>query len=256
MNSISKTYNKDCMIDLPSYEDNHFDYAFVDPNWGIKETSINPDCRNRPVTQKNGKKLSISSKNYSTSNWDVTKPTKEYFKELFRISKFQIIKGGNHFTQLLPDVSSGRIIWDKVNGTNDFSDCEIFWTNIFSSVRLFSYMWNGMFQGESLLEPKKPQGNKKLYEKRIHRSQTPVKVYDWFYKNIIPVGSTIIDTHLGSGSNRISAYKSQCDFTGYEIGKKEYLDQEIRFKNIKPDLDSALLFHNQTNQEFSQTKLI
>ncbi len=162
------------MIDLPYYDDNHFDYAIVDPNWGIKETAVNPDSRNTPIRQKNGNLLKIATKNYSESDWDNEKPSQEYFNELFRISKYQIIKGGNHFTDLIPEFSSGRIIWDKVNGTSDFSDCEIFWTNIFKSTRLFSYMWNGMMQGESLSNPKISQGNKKLNEKRIHRNQTPV----------------------------------------------------------------------------------
>ncbi len=233
------------MIDLVNYKSNHFDYAIVDPNWGIKETSIKPESRNNPVLQTNGKKTKIPPKDYSDSDWDLNKPTKDYFHHLFRISRYQIIKGGNHFTNLLPEFSSGRIVWDKVNGGNDFSDCEIFWTNIFKSTRLFSYMWNGMLQGESLLNPKKSQGNKSLCEKRIHRCQTPVKVYDYIYKNYIPKGSKIIDTHLGSGSNRISAYKNECIFVGYEIGKKEFKDQENRFNEIKPNLDIEIKFINE-----------
>ncbi len=236
----SVVHHKDCMLDLPNYPNNAFDFALVDPNWGIGETSINPKSRNTPVIQKNGTTQQIGSKNYSDANWDNERPSAAYFTELFRISKYQIIKGGNHFTDLIPVFSPGRIVWDKVNGTNDFSDCEIFWTNLFSSTRLFSYMWNGMMQGESLTNPKRQQGNKKLNEARIHRSQTPIKVYDWIYKNYIPKGSTVIDTHLGSGSNRISAYKNECYFVGYEIGAKEYNDQEKRFATEKPLLDEYL----------------
>ena len=237
---ISEVHNKDCMIDLVNYSDNYFDFAIVDPEWGIGETSISSKSRNTPVKQKNGSVVKINDKSYSSFNWDTKRPSKEYFNELVRVSQFQIIKGGNHFTDLIPVFSSGRFIWDKVNGNNDFSDCEIFWTNIIKSTRIFAYMWNGMMQGKSLLEPRKPQGNKKLNEKRIHRCQTPVKVYDWIYKNYIPKGSKILDTHLGSGSNRIAAYKSECDFVGYEIGKQEFSDQEKRFETELPKLKEYL----------------
>lgn len=238
---ISEVHNKDCMIDLVNYPDNYFYCAIVDPEFGIGETSKSAKSRNTPVKQKNGSFLKIKDKNYSSSDWDASRPSKEYFEQLVRVSKFQIIKGGNYFTDLIPTFSAGRFIWDKVNGANDFSDCEIFWTNLIKSTRLFAYMWNGMMQGESLLEPRKPQGNKKLNEKRIHRCQTPVKVYDWIYRNFIPRGSRILDTHLGSGSNRISAYKNQCDFVGYEIGEKEYLDQEKRFSSEHPKLEEYLI---------------
>lgn len=253
----SIVHNKDCMLDLPNYQDNEFDYAIVDTNWGIKETSINPESRNTPVIQKNGKAMKIGSKNYSNANWDDVRPNEEYFKQLFRISKYQVIKGGNHLLDLFPESSSGRIVWDKVNGSSHFSDGEIFWTNIFSSVRIFSYMWHGMMQGISLLEPRTVQGNKKLYETRIHRNQTPVKVYDWIYGNYIPKGSKIIDTHLGSGSNRVSAYKNECDFVAYEIGEKEFLDQEKRFASEQPLLNQQLKMINQiSNQQYTQGVLL
>ena len=245
---VSEVYYADCnnpVNGISTYPDNSFDYAVVDTNWGVGETKISPKSRNTPVKQLNGSTLKISDKDYSDANWDNERPSKEYFNQLFRISRFQIIKGGNHLTDLLPEFSSGRIVWDKVNGNNDFSDAEIFWTNCFSSVRIFYYMWNGMMQGESLLNPRKQQGDKKLNEKRIHRSQTPVKVYDWIYKNIIPEGSRVIDTHTGSGSNRISAYKANCHFTGYEIGLKEYEDQEKRWSEVKPELDSMKFFLDQ-----------
>lgn len=109
---------------------------------------------------------------------------------------------------------------------------------------MFSYMWNGMMQGESLLNPRKQQGNKALNEKRIHRSQTPIKVYDWFYKNIIPEGASVIDTHTGSGSNRISAYKNKSPFLGFEIDKKSFLAQEKRWAETKPELDQKMQILN------------
>ncbi|MEX0313438.1 MAG: hypothetical protein AB3N18_04615 [Allomuricauda sp.] len=245
----SIVYNLDCndpVKGISSYPDNHWDYALIDPNWGIGETKVDPKSRNTPVKQSNGKSLKIADKDYSGSNWDNERPSREFFEQLFRVTRYQIIKGGNHFTDLLPVFSSGRVVWDKVNGKNDFSDCEIFWTNCFESVRIFYYMWHGMMQGESLLNPRKQQGDKKLNEKRIHRCQTPVKVYDWFYKNIIPEGSKVLDTHLGSGSNRISAYKAKCHFTGFEIGKKEFDDQEARWTETKSELDSMLNFINLT----------
>ena len=102
-------------------------------------------------------------------------------------------------------------------GESSFSDCEIAATNCFESVRLFRYMWNGMFQGKSIAEGTVQQGNKALNEKRIHPTQKPEDLYRWIYRNYTKPGDKILDTHLGSGSSRRAAYDFGLDFTGIEI---------------------------------------
>ena len=210
--------NLDCMDGMKDYPDNYFDIGHVDVNYGIGESSKNHNSRNTPVKQANGSVSKIQNKNYRKKDWDDERPTKEYFIELFRVCKYVIIWGGNYLTDLLPKFSSGRIIWDKCNGDNDYSDCEIAWTNLFQSTRLFRYMWSGMMQGKSITEGHIMQGNKKLNEKRIHQTQKPVKMYLWtiqkFYKKGWKAGFEYVayekDTdHFYDSNNRLLEFKSQ-----------------------------------------------
>jgi len=157
-------------------------------------------------------------------NWSV--PQADYFKELERVSKNQIIWGCNYFDY---PFGPGRIIWDKVNGNSSFSDCEIAFCSIHDSVRLFRYMWNGMMQGKSLEEGWTMQGNKKLNEKRIHQCQKPVILYDWIFSKYTTKGMTVADFHTGSGSSRIAAYKAGLDYYGWEADPVCWQDQEDRF---------------------------
>lgn len=177
----------DCIEIMGSFKDNEFDLAVVDVPYGIGE-SLN-DNKSR---SKLGK-----SKAYTKKNWDLSAPEQIYFKELQRISKNQIVWGANHFISRLPIDSSCWIVWDKQNGQNDFADCELAWTSFKTAVRKFEYRWHGMLQG-----------NMKEKEIRIHPTQKPVALYDWIFKMYATEGMKIIDTHLGSGSSRISADKA------------------------------------------------
>ena len=155
-------YNMDCMDGMKEFPDKYFDLAVVDPPY-----FTGPEKRGfygRRVSPIGVKRV------YRVSEeWKI--PEKEYFDELIRVSKNQIIWGCNYFKYgFLP----GRIVWDKCNGNSDFSDCEIAACSIHDSVRLFRYMWNGMMQGKSVNEGWIQQGNKKLNEKRIHPTQKPV----------------------------------------------------------------------------------
>ena len=205
----------DNMEGMKQYPDNYFDLAVVDPPYGIGEDGESNHSRG---------KLS-KSKKYTPKNWDKEPPSPEYFKELFRVSKNQIVWGANHFISRIPYDSSCWIIWDKDN-TGDFADCEMAYTSFCTAVRKFKFRWNGMLQE-----------NMKDKEIRIHPTQKPVALYDWIYKNYATPGMKILDTHLGSGSNRIAAYKAGMDFTWYEIDEEYHAKQEIRFQN----------FINQTN---------
>lgn len=118
-----------------------------------------------------------------------------------------------------------EVVWDKDNGNSDFADAELAWTSFKKAVRLYKYRWNGLLQQ-----------NMKEKEIRIHPTQKPVGLYDWIFNRFANEGMKILDTHLGSGSSRISADKAKLDFTGMEIDK-EYFDlSEKRYQNYKSQL--------------------
>ena len=148
-----------------------------------------------------------------------------------------IVWGCNYFDY---QFATGRIVWDKCNGNSSFSDCEIAATNLFSSARMFRYMWSGMMQGKSITEGDTMQGNKSLNEKRIHPTQKPVALYDWIFKNYAEPGQKILDTHLGSGSSRIAAYEAGLGFIGFEIDPFYFQLEEERFSE---HTSQTSLFH-------------
>src|SRR5690554_179071 len=134
---ISEVFLMDCMEGMKQYPDNHFDLAVVDPPYGIGEDGAKNHSRS---------KLTKSTE-YTTKNWDSSPPDKQYFLELIRVSKHQIIFGANHFIQNIPDSNSSCwIVWDKDNGETDFADCELAWTNFDKAVRRFKWRWHGMLQ--------------------------------------------------------------------------------------------------------------
>lgn len=159
-----------------------------------------------------------------TEKWET--PSNEYFEELIRISKNQIIWGCNYFDY---NFGPGRIVWDKVNGSSTFSDCEIAFCSLQYSVRMISYMWNGMMQGRSIKDGKTAQGNKKLNEKRQHPTQKPVELMTWCLEKYLlkdwkegrrPI---IFDGFAGSGTTGVAAKKCGCDFILVEK-EKQYCD--------------------------------
>lgn len=234
MNNIYLNIN--CLPELKKFKDNHFDIGVVDVNYGIGESSKNHNSRNTPVKQKNGSILNIKDKNYKSKDWDNERPSKEYFDELFRVCKYVIIWGGNYLTDLFPEFSSGRIIWDKCTGDNDFSDAEIAWTNLFSSTRLFRYMWSGMMQGKSIAEGHIQQGNKKLNEVRIHQTQKPVKLYLWLAQRFFKKGWKVLDTHVGSASSLIAYEMLGFEYVGYEKDLDHFNDSNNRLIEFKQQL--------------------
>lgn len=211
-------YNMDCLEAMRKMTDKMFDLAVVDPPYGIGRMSMNYTKSGSIRTHGNA---AAKRRDYrKKSDWDI-KPNKEYFDELMRVSKYQIIWGGNYFSDMLPP-SKGFICWDKrvcEHMTNDFSDCEYAWISKGLGVaRMFRYCWNGMLQG-----------NMKNKEERFHPTQKPVALYDWIFQHYAKPGYKILDTHLGSGSSRIAAYDANLDFVGYEIDKEYFDKQEERF---------------------------
>ena len=229
----SVVHHADCMDIMATYPDNHFDLAVVDPPYGIK--ADRSFVRKTPaIDKRNGRPIKTKPK--LVKAWDNERPNIDYFKEIIRVSKNQIIFGGNYFADLLP-AKSCWIVWDKVNGNSDQADCELAWTSFNTAVRQIELLWTGLLEAESINKGRRNQGNKKLCESRIHPTQKPIKLYDWIYKNYLPNGGNVIDTHLGSGSNRIAADKAgNINFVGVELDKDYFDAQEKRWHNYKQQL--------------------
>jgi len=148
-----------------------------------------------------------------------------------RVSKNQIIWGVQYFDY---PFTPGRIVWDKcINGSTNFSDCEIAFCSLHNNTRLFRYMWNGMMQGKSMNEGHIMQGNKKLNEKRIHPTQKPVILYEWLLSRYAKSGDIILDTHVGSASSLIACHKLGFDFVGTEIDEYYYNNALERMKEYQ-----------------------
>ena len=168
------------------------------------------------------------AKQYTPKEWDLSSPPKDYFLELFRISKNQIIWGANHFISKIPYDSPCWIVWNKQNGDNDFADCELAWTSFKCAVRMFSFRWAGMLQGDM-----------KNKEERIHPTQKPVKLYEWLLQHYAKPTDKIIDTHFGSCSIGIACHNFGCSLDACEIDK-EYFDKAT--KRLKENFKQLDLF--------------
>lgn len=203
----SEVYNEDCMELMKRYPDKYFELAVVDPPYGI---DINMNMGRRA-----GKKAMHKNK-----DWDSSIPTEEYFSELFRVSKFQIVWGGNYFP--LP-LTKSWIFWDKeVPEGVDFADGELAWTSGDKTLVKAKIKYTG-FQGMD-------KGGK------IHPTQKPVALYDWILKNYAKPGDKILDTHMGSQSSRISAYKAGFDYVGSELDPDYFKDGCRRFEEFRSQL--------------------
>jgi len=206
----SEVYLEDCVKALKRYADNHFDLAIVDPPYGIGA----------------GKGVGVTrgrENQYTVKDWDTSIPTKEYWDELMRVSKNQIVWGGNYMTEFLRP-SRGWIYWQKMMGGN-YADGELAWTSFDKAVRKFTWRWWGLLQQ-----------NMKDKEQRIHPTQKPVALYKWILQNYAKEGDLILDTHLGSGSIRLACNELKFPFTGFELDKDYYEAQEKRFKDFVSQL--------------------
>ena len=221
---ISEFLNMDCLPAMKEYPDNFFDLAIVDPPY-----FSGPEKR-RYYGRKTSP-IGVKRLYGETSEWEV--PDNEYFDELFRISKHQIIWGVNYFDY---SFGAGRIVWDKINGESSFSDCEIAYCSFHDSVRLFRYMWNGMMQGKSISEGHIQQGNKSLNEKRIHPTQKPVNLYRWLIQKYAKEGYKILDTHVGSASSLIAFEEAGLEYIGFEKDEQIFKSALARLEGYKSQL--------------------
>ena len=189
---------------MKEFPDKFFDLAVVDPPYGI-----GIDGQKERYDFKNPKH---SRKGHAQKEWDKQIPPGEYFNDLFRVSKNQIIWGANYFVEHLREGHKGWIVWDKGQHDLTMSDCELAYSSFDVPTRVF------VLNRVALLQ-----------EGAIHPTQKPVTLYRWIYQHYAKNGYKILDTHLGSGSSRIAAYDANLDFWGYEIDKTYFDLQEERF---------------------------
>jgi len=193
--------NEDNMELMARYEDNYFDLAIVDPPYGIDLANMNMGIGNTPKASK------AKNRKWKAKDWDSNIPSEQYFKELFRVSKNQIIWGGNYFN--LPPCGK-FIIWDKeIPKGLSFSDCEYAWTSFKGANKMFRY---SAYRNKS---------------EKFHPTQKPPQLYDYCLMNFAKEGYKILDTHLGSGSIAIACHNLKYDLTACELDK-EYFDASLK----------------------------
>jgi len=184
--------NEDNMLLMARYPDNYFDLAIVDPPYGIGMDG----------------NANWSGSKHKVKDWDNETPNQEYFNELLRVSKNQIVWGANHFISKIPKDSKCWIIWDKKNDGFSFADGEMAWTSFQTAVRFFRY-----HRGQQT-------------DTRIHPTQKPKQLYKWILDKYAKEGDKILDTHLGSGSIAIACHDYGYELTACELDK-EYFDKAI-----------------------------
>ena len=201
----SQVFNLDCLEYLKTVPDKFFELAIVDPPYGIgagSENFING-------TSKTPKPY------YRLHDWDNVTPSKEYWEELKRVSKNQVVWGGNYFAEYLGNFRC-FICWDKTIHGNSYADCELAWTSFDSVARYYR---------KNICQVTK--------EGRMHPTQKPVTLYNFILSEFAKQGDKILDTHMGSQSSRIAAYDMGFDYWGTELDKDYFDAGNKRFELFK-----------------------
>jgi site-specific DNA-methyltransferase (adenine-specific) len=205
-------FNIDCMEFMKQKPDKFYDLAIVDPPYGIGM----------------GASLNVNSKTkFINKNWDNEIPTDEYFEQLFRVSKNQIVWGGNYFPYLWKNGCKGYICWNKLNHHDNRADVELAWTSFNKLAKYVEYMWDGNRYGTV--------GNIKgvgMPTIRIHPTEKPIYLYRWLLKNYAEKGNLILDTHGGSMSIAVACENEGFDIDICEIDKDYFNDAIKRFENV------------------------
>jgi len=200
-----KITNEDNMFLMLRYPDNYFDLAIVDPPYGIDLANMNMGIGSTPKASK------AKNRKWKSKDWDSAIPSDEYFKELFRVSKNQIIWGGNYFNL---GICNKFIIWDKeIPEGLSFSDCEYAWTSFSGANKIFRY---SAYLNKS---------------EKFHPTQKPPQLYKWLVDKYAKEGDKILDTHLGSGSIAIACHDYGFNLTACELDAEYYEKAKQRINN-------------------------
>ena len=209
----------DCLEIMRGMPDASVDAVITDPPYGIGESSDKIASRN--VFRKGKSNARAAQKNYGVFNWDNERLSQTHFQIMRRVSKHQIIFGGNYYTDYLTP-SASWIVWDKLNGTNDFADCEMAWTSHKKAARMFRYMWNGMLK-------QKP-------EQRFHPTQKPLDLMLWIIERYTDEGDTILDCFMGSGTTGVACARLNRNFIGIEINPQYFEIAQRRIAEAQAQL--------------------
>jgi site-specific DNA-methyltransferase (adenine-specific) len=209
--------NEDNMELMARYPDKYFDLAIVDPPYGIDADKKNS------VKKMQSKKSASLSKDYGNQDWDSAIPDDDYFDELKRVSKKQIVWGANFF-----NLQGGMLYWHKQVTMPTYSQGELAWLSWLNKIDFVDIAWHGMIQHDM-----------KNKEQRIHPTQKPVKLYEWLLMNYAKEGDKILDTHLGSGSIAIACYNLGFELTACELDKDYY---EAAMKRLEQHKAQQRLF--------------
>jgi site-specific DNA-methyltransferase (adenine-specific) len=212
----NKITNADCLDILKQLPDKCVDLVLTDPPYGIGESCGKNKSRDNKA----------AATDYGNKDWDKTIPSKEVFDEIIRVSKNQIIFGGNYFVEYLHN-SNCWLVWDKLN-TGDFADCELAWTSFNSAVRKYEFMWNGMLQQ-----------NMKNKEKRIHPTQKPTDLFGMILRDYSKEGDLILDPFSGSGTTARACHNLKRRFICIEKDKDYY---EASVKRLEEHQKQLTLF--------------
>ena len=202
MLEMNRLYNMDCMEGMKHFPDKYFDLAIVDPPYGISKAFST---------------TSRVAKYGQTRTANDMKPSKEYFDELFRVSKNQIIWGYNHLSDMLPSTKE-FVFWYKHQPVDTYSDGELAWTSFKKTAKCFDFPFFGGVNAE---------------DNRCHPMQKPVKLYEWLLKIYAKPGDKILDTHVGSASSLIACHNLGFDYIGFEIDKDYWKAATERLEAVK-----------------------
>lgn len=200
---INKIIQGDCLEVMKKISDNSIDCVIADPPYGI-----GVDVKMKKTANTKYGKAAALKKDYGHTDWDNKTPDKEVFDEIIRISKNQIIFGGNYFTDKLPQ-SDKWLVWDKKSDDNNFSDCELIYTSFKGAIKVFRFLWKGMMQE-----------NMKQKEYRHHPTQKPIPLMQWIIRNYTKENDLILDPFAGSGSTCVAAQNLHRRFIGIELEEK------------------------------------
>jgi site-specific DNA-methyltransferase (adenine-specific) len=200
---------------MAQYPDKHFELAICDPPYGIGADKA-----------QNEGGVKFGYKKYKNSDWDKSIPSKEYFSELFRVSKNQIIWGGNYMTEYLYP-SMGWVVWDKCQRDFSLADGELAWTSFNKAMRIFEFS-----RGQSII-------SNNIGLAKFHPTAKPIELYKWLLDKYAKAGDKILDTHLGSGSIAIACHDYKYHLTACELDSDYFAAMQTRIEN---HLKQSVLF--------------